>query len=153
MNKQQSLDTILSNHVSDSIGDRLAKTSTLSQVAQIVTNLEHFEVACSELERSLTSLRYVSTSSHIQSTHPRFFQLRPKRRHHPPHGRSLLCKHAHARPGAHQRAHHVQAGRLLRAIRVRLDAGRARGRAEHVPLRARQLAHDRRRLTGDQGDV
>ena len=33
------------------------KTSTLSQVAQIITNLEHFEVACAELERSLTALR------------------------------------------------------------------------------------------------
>lgn len=64
----KSLDTILSNHVSDSIGDRLAKTSTLSQVAQIVTNLEHFEVACSELERSLTSLRSVQRGGTIRLT-------------------------------------------------------------------------------------
>lgn len=34
-------------------------TSTLTQVAQIITNLEHFEIACVELERSLTSLRFV----------------------------------------------------------------------------------------------
>ncbi|TFY76375.1 hypothetical protein EWM64_g7636 [Hericium alpestre] len=59
----KSLDAILSSHVSESIGQRLAKTSTLTQVAQIVTNLEHFEIACSELERSLTSLRYVPLPS------------------------------------------------------------------------------------------
>ena len=54
----QSLDTILSNYVSDSYWGNLTKTSTLSQVAQIITNLEHFEVATAELERSLTALRY-----------------------------------------------------------------------------------------------
>ncbi|THH16451.1 hypothetical protein EW146_g4203 [Bondarzewia mesenterica] len=64
----KSLDVILSNHVSNSIGDRLAKTSTLSQVAQIVTNLEHFEVACSELERSLTSLRSAQRGGTIRLT-------------------------------------------------------------------------------------
>ena len=36
------------------------KTSTLSQVAQIITNLEHFEIACAELERSLKALRYAA---------------------------------------------------------------------------------------------
>ncbi|KAH9998257.1 exocyst complex component sec15 subunit [Russula vinacea] len=53
----KSLDTILSNYVSDSYWGNLTKTSTLSQVAQIITNLEHFEVATAELERSLTALR------------------------------------------------------------------------------------------------
>ena len=37
---------------------RAEATSNLSQLAQIVTNLEHFEVACAELERSLTNIRY-----------------------------------------------------------------------------------------------
>ncbi|KAA1466700.1 exocyst complex component sec15 subunit [Dentipellis sp. KUC8613] len=64
----KSLDAILSNHVSESIGQRLAKTSTLTQVAQIVTNLEHFEVACSELERSLTSLRSTQRGGTIRLT-------------------------------------------------------------------------------------
>jgi hypothetical protein len=53
----QSLDKLLANHISDSISKCLSSTSTLSQVVQIVSNLEHFQVACSELERSLTSLR------------------------------------------------------------------------------------------------
>ncbi|KAF9226637.1 exocyst complex subunit Sec15-like protein [Gyrodon lividus] len=53
----QSLDKLLSNHISDSINKRLQSTSALSQIAQIVTNLEYFEVACTELERSLTNLR------------------------------------------------------------------------------------------------
>ncbi|KAG1752614.1 exocyst complex subunit Sec15-like-domain-containing protein [Suillus paluster] len=53
----KSLDKLLSNHISESICKRLSSTSTLTQVAQIVSNLEHFEVACAELERSLTSLR------------------------------------------------------------------------------------------------
>ncbi|KAG2077239.1 exocyst complex subunit Sec15-like protein [Suillus decipiens] len=53
----KSLDKLLANHISDSISKCLSSTSTLSQVVQIVSNLEHFEIACSELERSLTSLR------------------------------------------------------------------------------------------------
>lgn len=53
----QSLDNFLANHVSETIGQRLAQTSTLSQIAQIVTNLEHFQVACPELERTLNNLR------------------------------------------------------------------------------------------------
>ncbi|TDL29539.1 exocyst complex component, sec15 subunit [Rickenella mellea] len=53
----KSLDALLVHHVSESIEKRLSGTTTLSQIAQIVTNLEHFDQACSELERSLTSLR------------------------------------------------------------------------------------------------
>ena len=41
----------------------LNKTSTLSQVAQILTDLEHFEAACPELETSVTTLRLVQTIS------------------------------------------------------------------------------------------
>ncbi|KAF8488489.1 exocyst complex component sec15 subunit [Russula emetica] len=64
----KSLDTILSEHVSDSYWGNLAKTSTLSQVAQIITNLEHFEVASAELERSLTALRSVQRGGTIRLT-------------------------------------------------------------------------------------
>ncbi|KAI9507508.1 exocyst complex component sec15 subunit [Russula earlei] len=64
----KSLDTILSDHVSDSYCDKLAKTSTLSQVAQIITNLEHFEVACAELERTLTTLRSAQRGGTIRLT-------------------------------------------------------------------------------------
>ncbi|KAJ6598867.1 rsec15 [Mycena vulgaris] len=53
----KSLDDLLHNHISQTIGKRLAGTSTLSQIAQIVTNLEHFQVACVELQRSLNNLR------------------------------------------------------------------------------------------------
>ncbi|KAI0048060.1 exocyst complex component sec15 subunit [Auriscalpium vulgare] len=64
----KSLDAILSNHVSESYGERLSKTSTLSQLAQMITNLEHFEVACAELERSLTSLRSTQRGGVIRLT-------------------------------------------------------------------------------------
>ncbi|KAJ6515690.1 rsec15 [Mycena sanguinolenta] len=53
----KALDGLLIKHISQTIGQRLAGTSTLSQIAQIVTNLEHFQVACVELQRSLTNLR------------------------------------------------------------------------------------------------
>ncbi|KAJ3892080.1 rsec15 [Lentinula edodes] len=53
----KSLDNLLINHICGSINNRLAETTNLSQLAQIVTNAEHFQVACEELERSLTSLR------------------------------------------------------------------------------------------------
>ncbi|KAJ3854517.1 rsec15 [Lentinula lateritia] len=53
----KSLDNLLINHICGSITNRLAETTNLSQLAQIVTNAEHFQVACEELERSLTSLR------------------------------------------------------------------------------------------------
>ncbi|CCM05576.1 uncharacterized protein FIBRA_07803 [Fibroporia radiculosa] len=53
----RSLDTILSKYISENITRRAQKTSNLSQIAQLVTNLEHFVVSCSELERSLTNIR------------------------------------------------------------------------------------------------
>ena len=33
--------------------------TNFSQIAQIITNLEHFEISCAELERSLTNIRSV----------------------------------------------------------------------------------------------
>jgi transcriptional regulatory protein LevR len=53
----QSLDRLLASNVSQNIDKLLAQTSTLSQLAQIMTNAEHFEAACRELEKSLTTLR------------------------------------------------------------------------------------------------
>jgi len=64
----KSLDNILSNYVSDSYWGNLAKTSTVSQVAQIIANLEHFEVATAELERSLTALRSAQRGGTIRLT-------------------------------------------------------------------------------------
>ncbi|PPR04050.1 hypothetical protein CVT24_010625 [Panaeolus cyanescens] len=53
----RSLDSLLIKSISESISQRLAGTQNLNQLAQIITNLEHFQLACSELERSLTNLR------------------------------------------------------------------------------------------------
>ncbi|KAH7887589.1 exocyst complex subunit Sec15-like-domain-containing protein [Phlebopus sp. FC_14] len=53
----RSLDKLLSTHISDSFSRRIGSTSSLSQIAQIVTNMEYFETASAELERSLTNLR------------------------------------------------------------------------------------------------
>ncbi|KAG6869345.1 hypothetical protein C0993_000098 [Termitomyces sp. T159_Od127] len=47
----------INKHVSEAIGKRLASLSTLSQIAQIVTNLEYFQALCPELERSLANLQ------------------------------------------------------------------------------------------------
>ncbi|KAI0921643.1 hypothetical protein AcW1_004442 [Taiwanofungus camphoratus] len=64
----KSLDTILSTHISENIARRVQSTSNLSQIAQIVTNLEHFEVACAELERSLTNIRSSQRGGSIRVT-------------------------------------------------------------------------------------
>ncbi|KZT13017.1 rsec15 [Laetiporus sulphureus 93-53] len=53
----KSLDVILSKYISENIAKRTQNTSNLSQIAQIIINLEHLEVACAELERSLTLIR------------------------------------------------------------------------------------------------
>ncbi|KAK1231800.1 Rab GTPase-binding exocyst subunit S15 [Marasmius sp. AFHP31] len=53
----KSLDGLLINHISETINQRLAGIPNLSQVAQIVTNVEYFQTSCTELERSLTNLR------------------------------------------------------------------------------------------------
>ncbi|KAF9057969.1 exocyst complex component, sec15 subunit [Panaeolus papilionaceus] len=53
----RSLDSLLIKSISESISQRLAGTQNLNQLSQIITNLEHFQLACSELERSLTNLR------------------------------------------------------------------------------------------------
>ncbi|KAF9006559.1 exocyst complex component, sec15 subunit [Cyathus striatus] len=55
----KSLDNLLGQHISESIGKRLAGTSTLTQIAQIITNLEHFQVACGAVEQSITEFRGV----------------------------------------------------------------------------------------------
>ncbi|GLB33985.1 hypothetical protein LshimejAT787_0108690 [Lyophyllum shimeji] len=64
----KSLDSLLTEHISEPIGKRLAGTSTLTQIAQIVTNLEYFQAACSELERSLTNLRSAQRGGAIRLT-------------------------------------------------------------------------------------
>ncbi|KAF9534726.1 rsec15 [Crepidotus variabilis] len=78
----KSLDNLLSKSISEAIAKRLASTRAMAQVAQIVTNLEHFQVACGELGRSLTNLRStqrggiirLSSTSSFQSTISRSLQ-------------------------------------------------------------------------------
>ncbi|KAF9472959.1 exocyst complex component, sec15 subunit [Pholiota conissans] len=53
----RSLDSLLEKSVGQSISQRLAGTQNPTQIAQIITNLEYFQVACTELGRSLTNLR------------------------------------------------------------------------------------------------
>lgn len=53
----KALNVILCDSISKSIGQQAERTSNLSQIAQIVSNIEHFEIACGELERSLTNIR------------------------------------------------------------------------------------------------
>jgi len=63
-----SLDRLLVQRVSSNIGKQLTTTTGLSQAAQMITNLEHFEVACSVLERSLTSLRSAQRGGTVRIT-------------------------------------------------------------------------------------
>ena len=53
----QSLDGLLSDHVSKQIAKKLQTMLNLSQIAQVVINLEHFCTACNELESVLMNLR------------------------------------------------------------------------------------------------
>ena len=54
---RQSLDGLLTTHVCDQIVKRLSQMSNLSQIAQIVVNIDHFARACEELEGVLVNLR------------------------------------------------------------------------------------------------
>ncbi|KAF8165519.1 exocyst complex component, sec15 subunit [Crassisporium funariophilum] len=70
----KSLDSLLAKSISETIGQRLAGTQTATQIAQIITNLEHFQVACTELERSLTNLRSTQRGGVIRLTAPDSFE-------------------------------------------------------------------------------
>ncbi|KAL0250527.1 hypothetical protein I308_102705 [Cryptococcus tetragattii IND107] len=54
---RKSLDGLLSDHVSKQIAKKLQTMLNLSQIAQVVINLEHFTTACNELESVLMNLR------------------------------------------------------------------------------------------------
>ncbi|KAI6135011.1 rsec15 [Pisolithus croceorrhizus] len=62
------LDKLLSNHIGGSISKRLASTSALSQIAQVVINLELFEKTCSELTRYPTNLRQTTQLLRLPSS-------------------------------------------------------------------------------------
>lgn len=54
---KNSLDELLIEHVNRVLFQKLTSSNNLSQIAQIIINLEHFENACSELERLLVEVR------------------------------------------------------------------------------------------------
>ncbi|TFK55453.1 rsec15 [Heliocybe sulcata] len=58
----KALDSLLSTDISENIARRLATTSTLTQIAQMVTNLEHFQVACTEIEGTIPGLKAAQSS-------------------------------------------------------------------------------------------
>lgn len=62
------LDKLLLNHIGASISKRLAGTSALSQIAQVVTNLELFAKGCSELARYPTNLRQTTQLIRLASS-------------------------------------------------------------------------------------
>jgi hypothetical protein len=53
----QSLDGLLISHVSKNICDKVNTLKNLSQVAQVVINVEHFMIAVDELESVLVDLK------------------------------------------------------------------------------------------------
>ena len=53
----QAIDKLLSRHVSDNLSVRLGGSRNMSQIAQLITNVEYFEVACTVLEDQLMKLR------------------------------------------------------------------------------------------------
>lgn len=57
--------------ISETIIQRLASTTSVPQIAQVVANVEHFQIASQELERALTSLRHGTST--LVSHHLIFF--------------------------------------------------------------------------------
>ncbi|KAF9453043.1 exocyst complex component, sec15 subunit [Macrolepiota fuliginosa MF-IS2] len=71
----KSLDNLFIKSISDAILQRLATTTTVPQIAQLSTNIEHFQVACQELERALTSLRSTQRGGLIRLSASKSFGL------------------------------------------------------------------------------
>jgi hypothetical protein len=49
---------MMTKHIAEKITAKLKGMTGLSQIVQIVKNVEHFEIACNEIEQNLASLRY-----------------------------------------------------------------------------------------------
>ena len=62
IDQQQALDELLSEKVCQSLVERLS-SQYLGQIVQILINLEHFEIACKELEQLLVAARSSSSTS------------------------------------------------------------------------------------------
>lgn len=70
----KSLDNLFIKSICETIIQRLATTTTVPQIAQLVTNIEHFQVACQELERALTSLRSTQRGGLIRLSASKSFE-------------------------------------------------------------------------------
>ncbi|KAH6915073.1 rsec15 [Coprinopsis sp. MPI-PUGE-AT-0042] len=75
----KSLDNLLIQHISEAIAQRSTATENLTQIAQIITNLEHFQGSCKELERSLTNLRSTHRGGVVRLTASDSFEKTLKR--------------------------------------------------------------------------
>ncbi|KAG9043424.1 hypothetical protein FS837_009637 [Tulasnella sp. UAMH 9824] len=53
----KALDQLLTRHVSENMTTRLTSARNISQIAQLITNVEHFQAACTVLEEQLMKLR------------------------------------------------------------------------------------------------
>lgn len=61
----QSLDDLLIQQISINIRDTVEQSTNLSQIAQIIVNIEHFQLACSELEKWLSESRTPNPGSRL----------------------------------------------------------------------------------------
>jgi hypothetical protein len=65
---RKSLDQLTSKRIVDNLSNRLSSTSAPQQIAQVITNVEHFQVATTELEEQLTKLRASQRGGRIHLT-------------------------------------------------------------------------------------
>jgi len=61
----QSLDELLVQQISVNIRETVEQSNNLSQIAQIIVNIEHFQLACKELEAWLTDSRTPNPGSRL----------------------------------------------------------------------------------------
>ncbi|WFD25756.1 Rab GTPase-binding exocyst subunit S15 [Malassezia nana] len=61
----QSIDELLVQQISVNIRETVEQSNNLSQIAQIIVNIEHFQLACKELEAWLTDSRTSHPSSRL----------------------------------------------------------------------------------------
>ncbi|KAF8323410.1 exocyst complex component, sec15 subunit [Clavulina sp. PMI_390] len=71
---RNTLDTLLSEHLSKKLDARIPSTSSLFQAAQVITNIEHFLAALPELEQQLAKLRTTRTGGQIRLTSAASFE-------------------------------------------------------------------------------
>ncbi|KAG8865136.1 hypothetical protein FRB96_000025 [Tulasnella sp. 330] len=63
---RKALDQLLTKHVSENIAHHLSSTRNVSQVAQVLTNIEYFQETCTILEEQLMKLRATQRGGSIR---------------------------------------------------------------------------------------